>query len=255
MGWLWSRMKKRKGLGMKLKRHFTLIELLVVIAIIAILAAMLLPALSKARDKARGISCTSNAKQITLANTMYANDFNGVLTHGQYSHDYTVKTLRNGNEVTMMWFDNIEDYTGDYKVFNCPSKHELSVLGGFPGYGWNYNGMPYRPTTSRSAVLITDYKYPSEVLVFACHCDVLNVGYYASNVYNTTVASYVYNVNNTNLNDSRAWDMPNGLYGLVGDLHNGGSNIGHLDGHVSWMKKTSFFNTSTAGHRLWGIIK
>ena len=86
------------------RRAFTLIELLVVIAIIAVLAAMLLPALGKARGKARQVSCTSNLRQFALGNIMYANDykylcpiasgnqwFYGARTgsHGSFAYDLT----------------------------------------------------------------------------------------------------------------------------------------------------------------------
>jgi prepilin-type N-terminal cleavage/methylation domain-containing protein/prepilin-type processing-associated H-X9-DG protein len=62
-----------------MKKGFTLIELLVVIAIIAILAAILFPVFAKAREKARGASCLSNVKELTLAMLMYAQDYDGCL--------------------------------------------------------------------------------------------------------------------------------------------------------------------------------
>jgi len=73
-----------------MKKRFTLIELLVVIAIIAILAAMLLPALSAARERARSASCMSNLKQCGLGMLMYANDNKDIMALGEIDRGVTV---------------------------------------------------------------------------------------------------------------------------------------------------------------------
>jgi len=100
---------------------FTLIELLVVIAIIAILAAMLLPALAKAKEKARQISCISNLKQMGISLTMYVDDQGGVYPIASYTDSA-------GNNVD--WPKELDAYLPQKgskvtsvanQVFNCPS--------------------------------------------------------------------------------------------------------------------------------------
>ena len=242
---------------MKHLTRFTLIELLVVIAIIAILAAMLLPALSKAREKARTISCASNLKQIALKELMYADEYGGNISISKCTG------TSNWNYMTELRYANGESTSfGNDQSLRCPGHVNPGYEYNGTTYGGNLVGLIYAlkniafgtnfekdhgnpmlrgTVTTRPTETVLPSYYST--VIMTQHSDypmLMDTIWYGGAFNYAGNQAYTIQLSNTN------------QYSGFHFRHNGTANFAFFDGHVEPLKagnaKSKFKYTDTSGN-------